>query len=207
MSDDLHPDFLKASPEQRWRGKLDLLLLQLYTEAKTGYVTREEIELDRGWKWRVLPRGAFVGLRRRLDIPPAKCARYELRIARSGALTESANTRWDVEVGTFLDHFQIKPTDGRTPALSPDRYWMRSPLLERDAGKPVLRLVSLMLGEVRPGVAFCWDCLHRDPPIENEIVWEVVYGASGQACGPCALERGRAEQRAHASRGQQAAFL
>ncbi len=199
MIDDLHPDFVSCAEDARWKGKLDALFIELTREAAKSYVSEENIELDRGWYWRVLRHGAFVGMRKRADVRPASAQRFELRLARSGELKVEVEDRWKAEVATFLKHFNIEATEGRTPAAAPGRYWLRLPPQERDIGKPVVRLLSLALGEVRPGKALCHDCLQKDPPVEFEVEWHPSYGVRGQACNPCALLRGERERRERTS--------
>lgn len=95
-----HSDF-DAQPEaQRWTkplAELGTLLKQEAWDAKKG--DKKGATAPGPWRWRVLPHGAFVGMRVREDF------RRELRIARKGApADEAAQAKWRTEVRTFLAH-------------------------------------------------------------------------------------------------------
>lgn len=122
-----HHDFEAQPEEARWTKSL----------AELGVVLKEEAWKAKGpWRWRVLPHGAFVGMRIREDF------RRELRIARRGKpADEAARAKWRNEVKVFLAHL------GCTA-------WA---LREADAeGKAVVYAVEIFDGE--PNEAKCALC-------------------------------------------------
>lgn len=173
---DWHRDFERAPTGRRWFKSLRGLWVLLNRESKA-------LGPDCTWQWRALPHGAFVGLR---HLEPA---RRQLRIARSeveGGLTEKQKARWESEVRTFLKHFEIFALDGCEPCHRQGNEWWW-----KDAGdQPRAVLTELLRGEVRPGVAVCWDCLHETGEV-YEIPHFVQGGPEGQRCNRHALLAGQ----------------
>ena len=98
-----HPDFTNAPESQRWTGSLDALF---YTLTKAAYEGRG------GWVRRVLPHGAKVAMRVKLDSFPRK----ELVIGRSTAPSgEQAEAAWARELDTFLKYAKVSPQGGWLP--------------------------------------------------------------------------------------------
>lgn len=183
-----HPTY-EALPRSRQYdgGSLGGLWALLKGEVGQEATTTDEVTQDTGWRWRALPRGALVALRRRHDL----WNRLELRIARFDAPTSPAGWRaWTAEVMVFLSHFAIRPLDGETPCTEPGREWFRVPNQERDEGKAAVRLQELREAEVKPGRAICHDCLQRTGEVK-EIEWYPGARIHGQRCPIHALEAGR----------------
>lgn len=84
MSERHHPDYLRMPEARRWGRRLADLMPALKREARVN---------GGRWAWRILPRGAVVGLRLRTD------GSTVLRIARRSAETGAA---WEREVAVFL---------------------------------------------------------------------------------------------------------
>lgn len=84
-----HPDFDAAPSEQQWTGDLPKLVETLRHEA---------YQLKGDWAWRMLPRGALVGM----CVPPT--FHKQLRIARRlrKPLTDKTPEAWRREVAAFL---------------------------------------------------------------------------------------------------------
>jgi len=172
-----HPDFLAVKPSHRWTGSLIDLLVNLRHEAyRIGAASNEAMrEADKDWAWRVLPRGAFVGIRMRPDLAGM---RREMRISRNEPLRDPP--KFEVEVQTFLTKFRLQELDGRTPATERATFVVRIPNTPRDAGKSVVRLVELLTGEVRPGVARCHRCHCAGRYVEVE--YRAADAIVGQHC-------------------------
>jgi hypothetical protein len=86
-----HPDFLAAPERSRWAESLPELFEILRHEA---------YGLAGEWAWRILPRGALIGI----CVPPS--FQKQLRIARRPrkGLTDKTAKVWHTEVRTFLEH-------------------------------------------------------------------------------------------------------
>lgn len=146
---EFHALFLKAGEARRWTGKLAGLFPTLAREARAADPTgHAERAVDKDWHWRVLPAGAVVGVRVRSDMD----GRYELRIARGEPLEgKEARKKFEVEISTFLRHFELVELDGSTPAEDQSACYVRLPADVRDKGKTAARFIQLRRGEVRPG--------------------------------------------------------
>lgn len=180
MSRTPHPLYLRVSEARRWNGPLSELLPVLRSEAwKLGaHSTDTDREADRDWAWRVLPGGAIVGLRVRGDL----WMRREIRIARQERPEgERAAAAWEREVSTFLEHFGIRALDGQTPAGR--NGWLRQPRHPNDEAKGVaaVRFLELRAGEIRPGRAFCYDCVQETGQCVV-VEWTAGGGIDGQRC-------------------------
>lgn len=79
-----HSDYRRMPEARRWGGKLAGLM---------PVITREARVNGGRWAWRILPRGAVVGVRLRVD------GSTVLRIARRSAETGAA---WERELAVFL---------------------------------------------------------------------------------------------------------
>lgn len=155
---------------------------------------------DPAWVSQVLDRGALVAMRIN---PHTEGGRRELRIARAEKPKDAqAQAKWEREVKVFLNHFGIHPVDGDEPCqfdakewlwLEPDLGTEDEPGLDR--GKAVVRLLELRTGEVKPGVAVCWDCLHDTGELV-EVPW-FPSSPKQQLCNRHKLERGRQELEGH----------
>jgi len=176
-----HRDFLEAAPENRWKGKLDVLFSELVRRAREHRKSADEVRNGFGWSWVVLPGGAMVAMRVRSD----DADRLELRIARRDAPHPEAWGKWENEVAVFLRQFCIEPLDGTTPARIPTGAFYRLPSQE---GKPVVTLTELHIGEVAPGKAICARCLEKTGELKV-IDWWAPGGVSGQRCEPCARSK------------------
>lgn len=181
MSDPLAPDFLAAPMGARWKGRLDMLFVELMKESIAAGPSPT-------WSWRILPRGAAVGLRKWKD------GRHELRIARRGELKPENEGRWEAEVRIFLDKMGVQEGNGVDPAFMYGGYWLRRDPREEDAGSTVARFVELFQGEVRPGKGRCHDCWTDDQELEL-VEWHPSFGVRGHRCNRHAIEAGRREAR------------
>jgi hypothetical protein len=161
----LHPDFEKASNAARWEGKL----AELFTTLRRLALSAPEVEGKQAWVTRVLPRGAFVGMR----MAPGQYPRRELRIARrDGPTDELAHKRWEQELGVFLNH-DDPPGGGIWQEMGPD---VRTP-----TGGVIRMYIELFKGEVRPGVMVCHYC-------KQECEWDIA--TDPQSCLACRKDAG-----------------
>lgn len=170
-----HPLFDRY-PDHQWTGDLPGLFKRLLKEAPDTNGS--------AFAWRVLPRGAVVGVR----IHPQHL-RPELKIARSEApTTPDGWARWEHEVGTFLKQFGITPVLNGEPAPD-DKGWMPLPPPAEDEGKAAARFLQLRKGETSPGKARCHPC--HEAGVARPIEWFPGGGVTGQNCMGHAFQTGR----------------
>lgn len=169
-----HPLFEKYASRQ-WTGSLPDLFQRLKKEARETK--------DGGFAWRVLPRGAVVGMRL-VDL------RHELRIARSERTTTPDQERkFDRECQVFVEHFGMAVLDGTEPAPDLTGYWFQMPPHGDDHLKTARRWRELRKGETEPGKALCGPC--REAGVATPTSWKPGAGVMGQACMSHAFQAGK----------------
>ena len=152
------------------------LWTRLYQEAESTQGT---------WCWRIIPNGMVVARRR---IPNVDVARYELRFARRSVAGDPETAEeWATDLSTLLRALKITVTDGDRAAPVPFACWLKVEESE-EQWKHVLRVTSLLQGEVQPGKAHCWAC--KEEGITTVVEWFPSGGVRGQRCFDHA--RGRA---------------
>lgn len=172
-----HPHFDAAKPARRWTGSLIDLLVNLRHEAyEIGAGANEQMRAeDKDFAWRILPRGAVVCLRMRADLHGM---RRELRICRNEPLRNPQ--AFELEVQTFLTQFRLKELDGHTPATERSTCYVRIENTKRDEGKSVVRMIELLTGEIRPGIARCHRC--HCAGRQTEVEYHAADAIVGQHC-------------------------
>lgn len=185
-----HPVFQRMPPDRRWQGeRLEALWMTLVREAKAVRLSPETIAANKGWSWRILARGAVVGVRYRRN----DGHRLELRIARVDPPTdEDAWARWEREKAIFLSKFGIRMLNGLDQLCEHEgRDWT---VIDdgRSEGRAATRFMELRKGEVTPGNAVCEECLDGKTEVKR-IPWEP--GAARQLCATCKLAVGKARDR------------
>lgn len=155
-----------------WRGPLSGLYVVLSAEAKD-----RERKRDRAWSSRQLTNGVLVAMRGRPDLGGS--GRMELRIARRGHIDEGM---WAQELGALHEGMVMEVANGLVPAVMPGVLWWQLKEEDPAEGVTATRYLSLLVGEVRPGKALCWDCRYKKQQEVDEIDWVAGRGVSGQRC-------------------------
>ena len=165
---DVHPIYAETKPERRWNGLVQGLWSKL----------NQEVERSPGtWCWRIIPNGMVVALER---IPRGDVARYEFRLARRGVAGEpETSEQWSTDLSTVLRALKITVTDGDQAAPVAFACWTKEEEVEEQF-LHVLRIKSLLHGEVRAGVAHCWAC--KEEGTSTDVEWFPSGGVRGQRC-------------------------
>ena len=162
--DPVHPLYLKAKEDARWKGVLPALWSVLNHEA--------DDELER-WHWRILQNGIVVAIKRRKE----PVARYDLRLARREAKGfRESDDKWRRDVAVVLAALCITPVAGKQVSATPGAYWLKG-FDTHEKGRRVAFYTSLLSGEVRPGRALCAKCEG-----DVEVDWFAGGGVKGQRC-------------------------
>ena len=168
--------YLKVPKERRWRAPGLRGVLPLLISRWRGHEQKPE------WEWVVMPGGAVISYRECAD----RDGRGEIRIARAEPLDPEKRDKWEHEVRTFCEAWAITPTAGDSPCYGEEWLW-QDPHPD-DEGKTAARILELRRGEIRPGIAVCFDCLEGTGELV-EVQW-FAAGPTGQRCTRCAVKAG-----------------
>lgn len=173
---DVHPIYAETKPGRQWSGLVQALWSQLNREVENG---------PRGtWCWRIIPNGMVVALQR---IPKVDVARYEFRVARRGHAGDHENDdEWAQDLRAVLKSMVITVIDGDTPALVPLFYWTKVEEIDSEE-LHVLKIRSLLQGEIQPGKAYCYPC--TEDGTTTVVEWFPQGGVRGQRCQHHAMKR------------------
>ena len=172
---DVHPIYAETKPERQWKGLVQGLWSKL----------NQEVERSPGtWCWRIIPNGMVVALER---IPRVAVARYDFRLARrSVAGQPETDDEWNRDLGIVLRALEIIVTNGDRAAPVAFACWTQVEEI-KEKWRRVLRIRSLLHGEVRAGVAHCWAC--KEEGTTTDVDWFPSGGVRGQRCFDHAMGR------------------
>lgn len=184
---DTHAAFLKVPPDRQWTRGLQPLFNHLVASARGHKLTHDERKADLFPSWVMLRGGVIVAMR---ELRESNGCRFELRFARAENLENEQ--KWEVELAVFLRSFEIRVVDGGTPCKIPGNEWIRGKPGPKDHGRTAARFISLLLGEIQPGKAQCYQCFEEDETT-TLVDWFAPGGIQGQRCRAHATKQTRAE--------------